>query len=86
MRHLDLPVGVLVDGERVDHPDGVALAQPLELLDDLPVEVRVIEAEHDQLHWSDCHTGSPSMPGDGITPPRPQSSSRPERRSIIPGG
>ena len=32
MGHLDLAVGVLVDGQGVDHPDGVAFAQPLQLL------------------------------------------------------
>ena len=44
---LDLAVGVLVDGQGVDHPDGVALAQPLQLLDDLAVEVGVVEAQHE---------------------------------------
>ena len=42
MGDLDLALGVLVHGERVDHPDGVGLAEPLELFDDLPVEVRVV--------------------------------------------
>ena len=53
--HLDLALGVLVDGERVDHPHRVALAQPLELGDDLAVEVRVLEAQHQELNRSDCH-------------------------------
>ena len=48
---LDLALRVLVDRERVDHADGVALAELLELLDDLPVEVRVLESEHDELDW-----------------------------------
>ena len=52
---LDLAVGVLVDRERVDDAHGVALAELLELGDDLTVEVRVLEAEHDQLYRSDCH-------------------------------
>jgi hypothetical protein len=43
MGHLHLTVGVFVDGQGVDDPDGVALAQPLQLLDDLPVEVGVVE-------------------------------------------
>ena len=37
---LELALGVLVDGKRVDHADGVALPQALELGDDLAVEVR----------------------------------------------
>jgi deoxyinosine 3'endonuclease (endonuclease V) len=41
--HLELALGVLVDGQGVDHPDGVALAQPFQLVDDLAVEVGVIE-------------------------------------------
>ena len=45
MLDLDLAVGVLVDGQGVDHPDRVALAQPFQLLDDLPMEVRVVEPE-----------------------------------------
>ena len=52
---LDLSVGVLVHRQRVDHAHGVALAQALELLDDLAVELGVAEAEHDELNWSDCH-------------------------------
>ena len=68
MLDLDLAVGVLVDGQRVDHADGVALAQPLELGDDLAVEVRVLEAEHDQLYGSDRH-GAP-LGRMGLTDPR----------------
>src|SRR4051794_40231609 len=52
---LDLSVGVLVHGERVDDADGVALAELLELADDLAVEVRVTEAQDDELNWSDGH-------------------------------
>ena len=55
VRDLDLAVGVLVDGQRVDHAHRVALAQPLELGDDLAVEVGVLEAQHDQLNRSDRH-------------------------------
>ena len=44
MLHLDLSVGVLVHRERVDHAHGVALAQPLQLGDDLAVELGVTEA------------------------------------------
>ena len=40
MHRSDLPVGVLVDRECVDHPHGVALPQTLEFVDDLAVEVR----------------------------------------------
>jgi len=56
----DVPGGVLVDGQRVDHADRVALAQPLELGDDLAVEVGPLEAQHDQLNGSNRHRLSPS--------------------------
>ena len=39
----------------IDRPDGVALPQPLDLRDDLTVEVRVGEPEHDELNRSDGH-------------------------------
>ena len=52
---LELALGVLVDGQCVDHADRVALAQPLEFADDLAVELGVLEAEHDQLDGSDRH-------------------------------
>ena len=39
VRHLDLPRLVLVDREGVDHPDGVALPQALQLGDDLAVKI-----------------------------------------------
>ncbi len=57
MRDLDGAVGVLVDGQRVDHTDRVVGPQALQLGDDLPVELRMLEAEHDQLHRSDGHGG-----------------------------
>ena len=60
VRDGDLAVGVLVHGQRVDHPDHVALAQLLELRDDVPVEVRLVESEDDELNRSDCHVSSPS--------------------------
>ena len=39
MRHFDLSVGVLVDGQGVDHPDGVTLTKPFQFLDNLTVEL-----------------------------------------------
>jgi hypothetical protein len=33
----------------------IALSQALQLGDDLTVEVRVLEAEHDELNWPDGH-------------------------------
>jgi hypothetical protein len=51
----ELAGGVLVDGQRVDHAYGVALAQSLELGDDLAVEVGLLEAQHDQLNGSNRH-------------------------------
>jgi hypothetical protein len=70
MRHLNLPLGVFVDGQGVDHPDGVAVAQPLQLGDDLAVEVRVVEAQDDELHRSDGHTFCPFRSADPIGPHR----------------
>ena len=61
MLDLDLAVGVLVDRQRVDHAHRVALAQPLELGDDLAVKLGMLEAEHDQLDRSDRHR-SPFLP------------------------
>src|ERR1700755_270244 len=55
MLHFQLAVGVLVDGERVDDAYRVGLAEPLELGDDLAVEVGVVESQYDQLHRSNCH-------------------------------
>ena len=55
MLDLELAGGVLVDGQRVDHAYRVALAQPLELGDDLAVEVGLLEAQHDQLNGSNRH-------------------------------
>jgi hypothetical protein len=36
--HLELALGVFVDGQGVDHPDGVAVPEAFQLLDDLTVE------------------------------------------------
>ena len=55
MDDLHLTWGVLVDGEGVDHAHGVALAELLQLLDDLAVELRMLEPQHQQLNQSDCH-------------------------------
>ena len=55
MLDLDLARAVLVDRQRVDHTDGVAEAEPLELRLDLTVEVGVLEAQNQQLHRSDRH-------------------------------
>src|SRR5262249_9099361 len=76
--HLDLAVGILVHGQGVDHPDRVAFAQSFQLLDDLPVEVRVAEPEDYQLHRSYGHDGLLSRAGRPVLrswlpepPPRP---------------
>src|SRR5256885_13330718 len=58
MHDLDLAGHVLVHGERVDDAHRVALPQALELGDDLAVELRMLEPEHDELYWSNGH-GSP---------------------------
>ena len=66
MRDLDLSVGVLVHRQRVDHAHRVALTQALELLDDLAVELRVVEAQHDELDWSDRHSRSFRSPARSV--------------------
>jgi hypothetical protein len=48
-----------VDGQSVDHADGVGLAEFLQFGDHLTAEVRVGEAQHDQLDRPDGHTTSP---------------------------
>jgi hypothetical protein len=60
MLHVELPLGVLVDGERVDHAHGVVLAELLELRRNLAMELRLVETDHEQLYRSDCHRLSPS--------------------------
>src|SRR5262249_10819969 len=52
---LQFAVGVLVDGQRIDHADGAAVMEPLKFLDDLTVEVGVAEPQNDELYWSDRH-------------------------------
>jgi hypothetical protein len=58
VRNLDLPVGVLVHRERIDDAHRVALLQALELGDDLAVELRMAEPEHDELNGTDRHGSS----------------------------
>ena len=58
MHDLDAAHGVFVDRKGVDHAYGVTLPELLEFLDDLAVEVRALESQHQQLHWSDCHIRS----------------------------
>ena len=55
MLDADLAVGVLVDGQCVDDAHRVARAQTLELGDDLAVEIRAVEAQHEQLDGSNRH-------------------------------
>ena len=52
-------VGVLVDGQRVDHPHGIAFAEPLQLADDLAVEVWSFETQHKKLNWTNRHDEAP---------------------------
>src|ERR1700755_1970370 len=57
--YLDLALGVLVHGQRVDDAHRVALAEPLKLGDDFAVEVRVVEPEHDELYRTYRHVVLP---------------------------
>ena len=52
MLHLDLSGGILVNRESVDYAHRLAVVQTLQLGDDLAVEVRVLEAEHEELNRS----------------------------------
>src|SRR5262249_3307053 len=63
--HLDRAVGVLVDGQRVDHAHGAAPAEALEFLDDLAVEVRMVEPDHQQLDRPDGHHALPCPRASG---------------------
>src|SRR4051794_2670356 len=80
---------VLVDGERVEDANRVALAKTLELCDHLAVEVRVLKAEHDELHWPYSHEVPPicicgQCPAGGLTwasPRRDDSTSLRRRRA-----
>src|SRR6185312_1951714 len=56
----DVAVLVLVDRQAVDHLDGVRLSEAVELGQDLTPEIGLLEAEDEQLYWSDCHR-SPSI-------------------------
>src|SRR5262245_30280981 len=66
---LYLSLRVLVDGERVDHAHGVALAELLQLFENLTVEVRVLEADHEQLNRSDGHLSVPPFVGRAVITP-----------------
>ena len=81
VRDLDLSVGVLVHGERVDDAHRVALLQALELGDDLAVELGVAEAEHDELNGPDGHGCSFSLreAGHFHARPAPRSGHHPMR-------
>jgi hypothetical protein len=57
VQHLDLAVGALVHAQGVDHPDQVVVAEPVQLLSDLALEVGVLEPQHQQLHRSNRHGG-----------------------------
>ena len=66
MLDLHLALRVFVDSKRVNHADGVALTQPLQLGDDLAVELGMPEAQHDQLNGSNRHLfASPSIRSQG---------------------
>ena len=58
---LEFALGILVDGQRVDDPDHVALAEPFEFGDDLAVEVRLAESQHDELYRPDGHETPPLL-------------------------
>ena len=59
VQDLDLAVGVLADGQGVDHPDQVVVAEPVQLGADLAVQVGLLEAQHQQLHRSYAVSASP---------------------------
>ena len=55
LQHRHVSLGVLVDDDRVDHAHDVVLLQPVELGQDLALEVRFVEPQHQKLYGSDCH-------------------------------
>ena len=83
MRHPDLSVGVLVDRQGVDHPDGVA-AQPFQLLDDLAL--KFVRSADSHRFWLDgCRHALPSWDNPGTlglvaVDPRGPIGPRPDRR------
>jgi len=58
VQDLDLAVGVLAHAQRVDHPHEVVVAEPVELVADLALEVGLLEPEDQQLDRSDGHRPS----------------------------
>ncbi len=54
-----LAIGALVDGQRVDDPERIDVPEPGELLRDLTLEVRRVEADRQKLYGSDSHTRLP---------------------------
>lgn len=57
--HFYLSQGVLVDRQGVDDADCVAFAKSFELGDDLAVEVRILESEHNELYRPNRHIHAP---------------------------
>src|SRR5205809_6061844 len=50
MSNLDAAIRVLVHGQRIDHTHRIARPQPLQLGDDLTVEVRLAKTQDEQLY------------------------------------
>ena len=59
---VDARVFVLPDDRGIDHADDVRVLQPLQLLEDLALELGIFEAEDEHLHWSDRHLAPPHIP------------------------
>src|SRR5262249_22288954 len=74
---LDIPLVVFVDNHHVDDANDVGFLEALELLEDLPFELRVVEAHHEQLHGADGHSVIPSFALGALTFPAGSSASAP---------
>src|SRR5262245_8545748 len=54
---LDVAFRVFSDGDEIDQPHDLAVAQPIELGEDLALEFRIFEADHDHLNRPKRHQG-----------------------------
>src|SRR5213079_2074253 len=61
MSNLDAAIRVLVHGQRIDHTHRIARPQPLQLGDDLTVEVRLAKTQDEQLYRANSHHSIPSL-------------------------
>src|SRR5262249_45430914 len=66
LQALDVPVEILPHGDHVDQPHDVVLPETLELRTNRPFELRVAEADDEDLNWANGHRFL-SLPGSFLT-------------------